>query len=54
MLNTSRGDDAFGRGNVTLVSEVLKFPILMVAVVIFNSRQETWKMFDSWCENGVV
>jgi hypothetical protein len=51
---TSRGDDAFGRGNVTLVSEVLKFPILMVAVVIFNSRQETWKMFGSWCKNGVV
>ena len=46
MPNTSRGDDAFGRGNVTLVSEVLKFPILMVAVVIFNSRREWFDGLD--------
>lgn len=33
---------AYSGSNVTLVSEVLKFPILMVAVVIFNSRQDLW------------
>ena len=63
MSNTSCGDaDGFDRGNVTLVSEVLKFPLLMVAVVIFNSRQDTWEMrawrgFMVWtyiCNIGVA
>lgn len=32
----------YSGSNVTLVSEVLKFPILMAAIVIFNSRQDLW------------
>lgn len=33
---------SYSGSNVTLVSEVFKFPILMVAVVIFNSLQDLW------------
>ena len=43
-----QGDSCLS-GNVTLVSEILKFPLLMLAVVVASSPRVSWRMSGQLC-----